>query len=241
MSIETSASLAQAKADWLRVQYDFAYLRVVFAAARYRTALLRQQQKHNPYHDEVGRFTTPSGSVASGTGGGAGDTPAAGDANSQVAQAEGDGGPTLNSPAKGTNQSSEITSRGKFRTNTLSDVWNSAEPGPNGGRMCSSGCGSELMVPPNTGQARDWDMSHNPSWSNRTFPSGTSRPDVREDYQRGIQLECSICNRAGGNNDGRFSKPQPLSEGSGGYREVPPLSGGGGGGKIVGKPLRTNQ
>lgn len=78
MNPERHASLAQAKADWARVQSDFAYLRVVFAAARYRAALLRQQKLY-PYHDEAGRFTTPSGSVASGAGGGACDSPAAGD------------------------------------------------------------------------------------------------------------------------------------------------------------------
>ncbi len=64
MNAQDLASLAQAKADWARVQYNFAYLRVVFAAARYRAALRKQQEeKFNPYHDEAGRFTTPGGSV----------------------------------------------------------------------------------------------------------------------------------------------------------------------------------
>ena len=45
------------------MQYQFAALKVTFAAAGYRAALLRQQQKFNPYHDELGLFTTPGGSV----------------------------------------------------------------------------------------------------------------------------------------------------------------------------------
>ena len=85
MNHQRAASLAQAKAEWARVQSDFAYLRVVFAAARYRE-VLRRDQRSNPNHDELGRFTSPSGSVASGTGGGnTAETPATGNGNSRVA------------------------------------------------------------------------------------------------------------------------------------------------------------
>jgi hypothetical protein len=45
-----------------------AYLRLIFAAYRLK-AILRQQEKFNPCHDEVGRFTNADGAVTSGGSG----------------------------------------------------------------------------------------------------------------------------------------------------------------------------
>ena len=242
-------SLAAAKADWRRVQSDVAYVRMLMAGLRWVEAVQRAE-KFNANHDELGRFTFADGAVVPASGRQLGDGSAAApgdqgaganDGNVRVAQAEGEGGNRLDAPANGTNRSGEIASRGSFRTQTLNDAWNNAVPGPNGGRMCTSGCGRELMGPPNSGTPRDWDVSHNPSWSNRTFPAGTERPAVRDNYQSGTQLECTYCNRSGGNNDGRFPGRLPLSEGNGGHREVPPFGGGGGGGGIPEHSLRLNE
>jgi hypothetical protein len=79
--------------------------------------------------------------------------------------------------------------------------------GPTGGRMCPTqgpNCAGEVTVPPGTEQTRDWDVSHNPSWSNRQFPSDVDREQVLDNYQEGTSLECIPCNRGGGNNDSRF-------------------------------------
>ena len=103
--------------------------------------------------------------------------------------------PTL----RGTNVAGEVTSRpGSFRQGTLQSAWDEAPVGANGGRVCTS-CGAEMEVPPNSGIPRDWDASHNPSWSNREFPADVTRPQVLDNYNTGVGLECPGCNRSGGN------------------------------------------
>jgi RHS repeat-associated protein len=106
---------------------------------------------------------------------------------------------------KGTNARGELTSRSSFRKKTLSDAWDNAKPGPNGGKLCPT-CGKEVKVPSKVkgGPDRDWDASHNPSWTNRSFKSDTTRPEVVDNYNEGVSLECSACNRSAGNNDARF-------------------------------------
>ena len=103
----------------------------------------------------------------------------------------------------GTNRRGEVTSRATYRKPVVQAAWDSAEPGPTGGRLCPT-CGTEVHVPPNSGSPRDWDMSHYPSWSNRWFPTDVTRQEVRDNYQQGTSLECPGCNRSGGNNDERF-------------------------------------
>jgi hypothetical protein len=103
---------------------------------------------------------------------------------------------------RGTNARGEVTSRGSFRVKTVQDAWDNAEPGPNGGRLCPT-CKSEVTVAPRTGP-RDWDISHNPSWTNREFPMNVARKEALDNYQQGTSLECPSCNRAGGNDDSRF-------------------------------------
>jgi len=119
--------------------------------------------------------------------------------------AEGVTAEVADSAVAGTNASGQLTSRTSFRDSTVEGVWDGAETGPTGGRMCSSGCGTELKVPPRSGLARDWDMSHNPSWSNRLFSTDTPRSGVIDNYNEGVGLECQACNRGGGNNDARFA------------------------------------
>lgn len=105
----------------------------------------------------------------------------------------------------GTNARGQITSRSSFRDDTIESAWKNAEAGPSGGRLCPS-CGVEVKVAPKTGLPRDWDVSHNPSWTNRDFDPKGPRSDVIDDYQKGTSLECPSCNRSGGNNDSRFTK-----------------------------------
>jgi hypothetical protein len=113
---------------------------------------------------------------------------------------------------RGTNERGQLTSRGKFRKATEQDSWEGAEEGPNGGRLCPS-CGKEVMDAPGSVRGvdeagrtipRDWDISHNPSWTNREFDPNSTRKEVLDNYNEGVGLECPSCNRSGGNNDARF-------------------------------------
>lgn len=98
----------------------------------------------------------------------------------------------------GTNERGKTTSRTRFRNKTLQDAWDQAEPGPTGGRSCPT-CGRETFGDPYAGEPRDWDGSHNPSWTNRTFPDDVTRREVTQNYQEGVSLECRTCNRSGKN------------------------------------------
>lgn len=65
----------------------------------------------------------------------------------------------------------------------------------------------------NSGAPRDWDMSHNPSWTNREFPADVTREEVINNYNTGVMLECPTCNRSAGNDDSRFEDlPTPISD-----------------------------
>ena len=86
-----------------------------------------------------------------------------------------------------------------YRKKTLTDAWDAAADGPNGGKLCPT-CGSERKVPPHTGRPRDWDVSHRPSWSRRDH-RGMTRKEVLDDYNKGTGLECPECNRPRGNRD----------------------------------------
>jgi HNH/ENDO VII superfamily nuclease with conserved GHE residues len=101
---------------------------------------------------------------------------------------------------KGTNARGVVTSRGSFRVGTVSDAWENAEPGPTGGRLCPT-CKNEVHVPAGSETPRDWDVSHQPSWTNREFPADVTRDQVIDNYQQGTSLECPGCNRSRGNND----------------------------------------
>lgn len=93
-----------------------------------------------------------------------------------------------------------LTPRPRFRTGTVDDAWANATPGPSGGRLCPT-CGDEVRVPPRSGP-RDWDIDHQPPWSQRTGPLSENpdltRAEVIDEYQRGTRLECPRCNRGRG-------------------------------------------
>jgi len=100
----------------------------------------------------------------------------------------------------GTNQPGALTNRSTFRKSVISDTWENAAPGPNGGRLCAGGCNRELFWIP--GQNRDWDMGHVPSWTRRLFSPDVTRQQVIGNYQTGARVECAGCNRSRGNKDG---------------------------------------
>ncbi|HPU38462.1 MAG TPA: GH-E family nuclease [Microthrixaceae bacterium] len=93
-----------------------------------------------------------------------------------------------------------LTPRPRFRTGTVDDAWANATPGPNGGRLYPT-CGDEVVVPPRSGP-RDWDIDHQPPWSQRSGSLSKdpdlTRADVIDEYQRGTRLECPSCNRGRG-------------------------------------------
>ncbi len=91
-------------------------------------------------------------------------------------------------PLRGTNEPGKVTSRGSWRKQTTQDAWDSAEPSPTGGRLCPT-CSDEVKVPPSTEQPRDWDIDHDPAWTNREFPPNVTRQEVLDNYQTVCRLE----------------------------------------------------
>jgi RHS repeat-associated protein len=96
---------------------------------------------------------------------------------------------------KGTNKRGEKTSRSKLRKSTKQKAWDNATDHQDGGKACPT-CGKQVDVDPNSGQARDWDVNHDPKWSEREFAPDATRQDVIDNYQEGTELECPTCNRA---------------------------------------------
>lgn len=98
------------------------------------------------------------------------------------------------------NECDAVTRRpGSFRKATVRNAWDSAAPGPTGGKVCPT-CGKEVQVPPGKGTAkapRDWDVDHQPPWATRDL-TGKTRQEVLDDYNTGTRLECPSCNRSRG-------------------------------------------
>jgi RHS repeat-associated protein len=95
----------------------------------------------------------------------------------------------------GTNESGQLTSRSSLRQGTVQDAWDNAASGSNSGRLCPT-CGKEVKVDPRSGEARDWDVDHQPKWTDRQFSPDTTRPQVIDNYQQGTRLRCPSCNRS---------------------------------------------
>ena len=62
-----AVTLRSVRADWLRVQSEVAWVGMLLAGQRYFEALSREQ-KFNPNHDALGRFTTGDGVENGGSG-----------------------------------------------------------------------------------------------------------------------------------------------------------------------------
>ena len=83
-----------------------------------------------------------------------------------------------------------------FRKGTVQEAWDSATDGSQAGSKACPTCGKDVTVAPGEGR-RDWDVDHQPPWSERDL-SGKTRGDVLDEYNRGTRLECPSCNRSRG-------------------------------------------
>jgi RHS repeat-associated protein len=95
----------------------------------------------------------------------------------------------------------DVTRRPRsVRKKTVQDGWDNAASGskPGSNKACPS-CGKDVEVAPGQGP-RDWDVDHQPPWSQRDL-EGMTRQEVLDEYNRGTRLECPSCNR------GRGAKP----------------------------------
>ena len=96
-----------------------------------------------------------------------------------------------------------------FRKSTVTDAWDNAKNGSQPNTKQCPTCGKDVKGNPHNNESRNtsegWDVSHNPSWSNRP-QNHQSRKDLINDYNSKTGLECRNCNRSGGNNDSRFQK-----------------------------------
>ncbi|MGW7363622.1 LamG-like jellyroll fold domain-containing protein [Streptomyces sp. NPDC054841] len=121
------------------------------------------------------------------------------------------GTPDADGMVSGTNADGHTTSRAGFRVGTLRDAWDDAQTvttrNGQAGKLCERRgpkCVGVVFGNPHNGDGRagEWDGGHFPeSWTNRKFPSGTSREEVIDDYQRGVRVECIPCNRGAGNRE----------------------------------------
>ena len=83
-----------------------------------------------------------------------------------------------------------------FRKRTVQDAWDNAPLGSSPGTRSCPTCGKDVEVAPGTGN-RDWDIDHQPPWSQRDL-EGKTREEVLDEYNRGTRLECPSCNRSRG-------------------------------------------
>lgn len=83
-----------------------------------------------------------------------------------------------------------------FRKKTVQDSWDNAANGSKPGTKACPTCGKDVEVAPGQGP-RDWDVDHQPPWSQRDL-DGMTRKDVLDEYNRGTRLECPSCNRSRG-------------------------------------------
>ena len=83
-----------------------------------------------------------------------------------------------------------------FRKQTVSDAWANAADGSAPDTKACPTCGKDVTVAPGQGR-RDWDVDHQPPWSQRDL-SGMTRQQILDEYNRGTRLECPSCNRSRG-------------------------------------------
>ena len=101
-----------------------------------------------------------------------------------------------NAPLEGLEGTSNISSRPSgFRRGIAATVWDRAQVGPNGGRLCST-CGKELFWKPGEGRLGVWEVDHNPKWRLRIF-TGTRR-EVLNNFNdlETLRVRCILCNRS---------------------------------------------
>lgn len=109
----------------------------------------------------------------------------------------GDAARTVSRAADGT---ADVTKRPSgFRKQTVQDAWDNAAPGSRPDTRACPTCKKDVEVAPGQGH-RDWDVDHQPAWSERDL-SGMTRKEVLDNYNQGTRLECPSCNRSRGAGD----------------------------------------
>ncbi|MGE8409340.1 MAG: GH-E family nuclease [Pseudomonas sp.] len=78
----------------------------------------------------------------------------------------------------------------------MQDSWDNAATGSAPWTKACPTCSKEVSVAPGQGR-RDWDVDHQPPWSQRDL-SGKTRSEVLDEYNQGTGLECPSCNRSRG-------------------------------------------
>ncbi|KAF1684717.1 hypothetical protein B1992_14535 [Pseudoxanthomonas broegbernensis] len=81
-----------------------------------------------------------------------------------------------------------------FRKKTVQDSWDNAADGSKSGTKSCPTCRKDVEVAPGQGH-RDWDIDHQPKWKDRDL-SGMERKEVLDEYNKGVRLRCSGCNRS---------------------------------------------
>ncbi len=83
-----------------------------------------------------------------------------------------------------------------FRKQTVQDAWANAADGSEPGTKACPTCNKDVAVAPGQGK-RDWDVDHQPPWSQRDL-TGLTRQQILDEYNSGTRLECPSCNRSRG-------------------------------------------
>ena len=95
---------------------------------------------------------------------------------------------------------------------SVTDNWDNATDGSKLNTKKCPTCGKDVEGNPNNNESRKnengWDVSHNPSWSNRDLSEKGTRKEVLDEYNKGTELECIGCNRGRGNRDERNPRNQ---------------------------------
>ncbi|WP_031431584.1 RHS repeat-associated core domain-containing protein [Methylomicrobium agile] len=94
-----------------------------------------------------------------------------------------------------TKSAADITRRpSSFRKQTVQDAWDNATTGSKPGSKACPTCSKDVEVAPTQGR-RDWDVDHQPKWSERSL-SGMDRKQVLDEYNKDVRLRCPSCNRS---------------------------------------------
>ncbi|AXO87791.1 hypothetical protein DZC75_07105 [Pseudomonas parafulva] len=94
-------------------------------------------------------------------------------------------------------KAADVTKRPSgFKKQTVKDSLDNAATGSTPETKACPTCGRDVTVAPGQGR-RDWDVDHQPPWSQRDL-SGKTRSEVLDEYNQGTRLECPSCNRSSG-------------------------------------------
>lgn len=83
-------------------------------------------------------------------------------------------------------------SRPSFRAGMAERMYETAEVGPNGGRICPT-CSKEVFWESGQDRSLLWHIDHQPKWATRPL-DGLTRPEIIDNYHEGIRFRCAQCN-----------------------------------------------